>query len=94
MPGDRRGTPGVLVDCYCGLEKYGKIPHPVSLRTRYRHMAEADTLEAEQAAQVTETMDIDHANDQSNYEIEENHPQEFGTGIGLQRKLLANVCDS
>ncbi|CAE6436230.1 unnamed protein product [Rhizoctonia solani] len=36
---------GQRVDCYCGLAKYGEIPHKVAMRTRYCHMAEAEAAE-------------------------------------------------
>ncbi|KAB5587951.1 Transposase family Tnp2 protein [Ceratobasidium theobromae] len=70
MPGDRKSRLGEAL-CYCGLEKYGSVPHRVSVRTRYRHMAEADANDA------VKPMEIDNELDE---EMREDGPQEEHMG--------------
>ncbi|CAE6448156.1 unnamed protein product [Rhizoctonia solani] len=83
MPG--RATRGILIDCYCRLEKYADIPHRVSMQTRFCHQEEAK--KAEQAAEH-EAMEIDlHKDKDKDIQDAEGYLQE---DIGPQEHELDN----
>ncbi|KAG8749212.1 hypothetical protein FRC11_011526 [Ceratobasidium sp. 423] len=75
---DHRAAHSVTVNCFCELKKYGDIPHKVSIRMHFRHMAE---VECEDAARVA--MDIDDDQDDETQDAEDD-PQQFGGDNGTQ----------